>query len=102
MRTNKHLPHYTDFKDVVSNTTPGLSFSIGDLLARTVRGERLPGFASKAEIDSSPIVDWLNPEVGRREMKKVSDEMAKDSRNPLFQGDMDIIDAHSYLHKDEE
>lgn len=101
MHTNKHKPHYTDYSGVVSTTTPGLSYSVQELLARTVRGERLPGFEMKNEVDNSPVVDWSRPEVAEKEMKAISDQMDKDSLNPSFQADFDEIDAHEYLHKDE-
>lgn len=102
MYTNKHNPHYTDFGKVCSNTEPGLSYSVAELLARTVRGERLPGFAPSHEVDDAPVVDWLNPDVAAKEMNAVTEQMDKDARNPQFQADFDEIDAHLYLHPEND
>ena len=95
------LPNHTDYSQVVSTTTPGLSYSIGELLARTVRGERLPGFAPQEEVDKSPVVDWTRPEVAKKEMDDISEQMDKDAIKPDFNGDFDHLDAKTYLQSTE-
>lgn len=86
MRTLKHKPIYLDWSEVPVETIPGRCYSIGELLARTVRGERLPGFAQERVFE-----DPRHPEKNDDEtIYAALDEL---ERNPLSDRSMDIADA---------
>lgn len=99
MYTKKHKPNYVNFSGMVSNTIPGRCYSIRELLARVVRGERLPGLDSANEVDNSPVVDWDNPDVAQKEYESIEKEFSRNEANPAFYGDFDEADASQYIQE---
>lgn len=88
-----------DWKNVEGTCVPGRSYSIQELLARTVRGERLPGLDSANFYDNSPVVDWRDKNSRKKAMKEIEGEMTKSESHPFFENDSDMVEAGAYVHE---
>lgn len=86
MRTLKHCPVYQDWSGVPIETIPGRCYSIAELLARTVRGERLPGFSQERVFE-----DPRHPE--KNDDETINAAIDEFERNPLSDRSLDIADA---------
>lgn len=76
MRHLRYTPHYMDYSRVPVSTIPGRSYSIAELLSRTVRGERLPGIYDAFEDSRHPAKDddaTVNASIDSFEMSPASD-----------------------------
>lgn len=83
MRTIRTKFHYSDYSQVDSNTTPGLCYSVAELLRRVQKGEQLPLLTGAAR-------------EGLDERADLDMEMDRHERHPFYDAEHDEIEAFEY------
>lgn len=84
MRSNKYFK-YSNYHDVVSNCVPNRCYSIGELLARVMRGQPLPMVPPQYEEQNALSEEEIDAQIDSFES------------HPMFDRSADIIEAKNAL-----